>query len=160
MKTAVRTLTGAVVLLALVVSLAACSYSTEFVIVNDSTQILRVDYQVKEVPGDFAAPVTPAILPGPKLSSHGNQEWTKLESEQYEIDPTQRTVSVRIMPGQALLVCRMHNYGGNSDAWDAKEFPLEQIRMEGASGVVFLSGEQARTSFSQSSRALYRLDYK
>jgi hypothetical protein len=159
MKTALRTLTAALVLLALVVSLAACSYATEFVIVNESTQVLRIDYRVKEVPGDFAPPVTPSILPASQLSSHENQEWTRLASEQYEIDPAQRTVSVRIMPGQALLLCRMSNYGG-SDAWDAKEFPLEQIRMEGASGVVLLSGEQARTRFTQASRVLYGLDYK
>jgi hypothetical protein len=159
MKTTRRTLTAALVLLALVVLLAACSYATEFVIVNASSQVLRVDYRVKEVPGDFAPPVTPSILPASQLSSHENQEWTRLASEQYEIDPAQRTVSVRIMPGQALLLCRMHNYRG-SDASDAKRFPLEQIRMEGANGVLLLSGEQARTRFSQESRSLYRLDYK
>jgi hypothetical protein len=160
MKTALRTLTGAVVLLALVVSLAACSYATEFVIVNDSTQVLWVDYWVKEVPGDFALPVIPSILPVSQLGSHEYQDWTRLESEQYEIDAAQRTVSVKIMPGQALLVCRMNGYGGHSDPLGAKEFPLAQIRMDGASGLLLLSGEEAQTKFSKESRVLYHLDYK
>lgn len=160
MKTALRTSIGAVVLLALVVSFSACSYATEFVIVNDSAQVLWLDYWIKEVPGDFAPPVTPSILPVAQLGSHEYQDWTRLESGQYQIDPTQRTVSVKVMPGQALLVCRMHSYRGHTDDWDAKEFPLVQIRMDGASGAILLSGEEARTKFSQASRALYHLDYK
>ena len=159
MNTALRTLTGAVVLLALV-SLASCSFTTEFVIVNDSAEVLWLEYWVKEVPGDFVPPVTPSILPVSQLSSHEHQDWTRLEPGQYAIDPAQRTVSVRIMPGQALLVYSMNHYGGHNDAWDAKEFRLEQIRMEGASGVLLLSGEEARTKFSQASRSLYYLDYK
>jgi len=160
MKTTLRTITGAVVLLALVLSLAACSYATEFVIVNDSTQVLWVEYRVKKVPGDFEPPVIPSVLPASQLSSHEYQDWTRLESEQYAINPAQRTIWVKITPRQALLVCRMHNYGGNNDAWDAERFPLEQIRMDGVRGVLLVSGEQARTTFSQASRSLYRLNYK
>lgn len=153
-------ITAAVVLFGLVVLQTACSYATEFVIVNNSTQILKVEYRVKEFPGEFAPPETPSILPGSQLSSRGNQKWIRLEPGQYKIDPNQRAVSVSIMPGQALLVCRMHNYGGHSDTSDAKEFPLDQIRLEGVSGVSVLNAEEARTNFSQTSRVLYILSYK
>jgi hypothetical protein len=151
---------GALVLFALVVSLTACSYATEFVVVNDSAQILNVEYRLKEFTGEFSPPGTPSILPSSQLSSHGNQKWTKLEPWQYKLDPNQRTVSVQVMPGQALFICRMHNYGGHSNAWDAKQFPLEQVKLEGASGVLLVSGELARTKFSPTSRALYVLNYK
>ena len=152
-------ITGALVLLALVVSLTACSYATDFVIVNNSTEVLKVEYRFKEFPGDFA-PAAPSIVPGSQLSSHGNQKWTRLESGQYKIEPIQRTVTVEIQPGQALLVSRMHNYGGHSDSRDAKEFPVDQITLSGASGVLLLNGEVARTKFSETSRALYVLEYK
>ena len=160
MKSARMKTSGTLVLFALVVLLTACSYSTDFVIVNDSTQALEIEYRVKDFPGTFSPPVIPSILASSQLSSHGNQSWTRLETGHYKVDPEQRTVSVRIMPGQALLVCSMHNYGGHNDVWDAKDFPLEQIRLEGASGVLLLRGEVARTKFSPTSRALYVLDYK
>jgi hypothetical protein len=152
--------TGALFLLIVVVSLTACSYSTDFVIVNDTTEILNIEYRVKEFPGEFSPPETPSILPVSQLSSRGNQQWTRLQSGQYNVDPQKRTVSVRIAPGQALLVCKMSNYGGHSPEWDAKEFPLEQIKLDGTGGVSLLNGDEARTSFSERSRALYVLVYK
>ena len=159
MKTLTVKVAGALVLLASVVSLTACSYATDFVIVNDSTEVLKVEYRFKDFPGDFA-PAAPSIVPGSQLSSHGNQKWTRLESGQYQIEPNQRAVSVSIMPGQALLVCRMPGYGGHSEAWNAKEFPVDQITLNGTSGVLLLKGEVARTTFSEISRALYVLEYK
>ena len=152
--------TGVLVLLASVASLTACSYATDFVIANNSTQILYVEYHVTEFPGDFDLPTTPSVFPVSQLSAHGNKDWIKLESGQYQTDSNQRTVSVSIMPGQARLVSRMHNYGGHSDPFDAKEFPLDRIRLDGASGVRLLNGEEARTSFSENSRALYVLEYR
>lgn len=95
--------TGKLILLVVVVSLTACSYSTDFVIVNDTTEILNIEYRVKEFPGEFSPPATPSILPVSQLSSRGNRQWTRLQSEQYNVDPQKRTVSVRIGPGQALL---------------------------------------------------------
>ena len=152
-------ITGALVLLALVASLTACSYATDFVIVNNSTQVLKVEYRFKYFPGDFA-PAAPSVVVGSQLSSHGNQKWTRLESGQYQIEANQRAVSVSIMPGQALLVCSMPGYGGHSEAWNAKEFPVDQITLSGASGVLLLNGDVARTTFSEISRALYVLEYK
>ena len=130
---------GVLVLLAFLMSLTACSYSTDFVIVNDSTQVLKIEYRIKESRGEFAPPETPSLLPASKLGSHETQDWTRLKFGQYTLDPHQRTVSVSIMPGQALLVCRMHNYGGHDDARDAKEFPIDQIKLEGASGALLLN---------------------
>ena len=143
-------------------SLTACSYATDFVIVNDSTQVLKIEYRIKENPYEFAPPETPSLLPASQLGSHETRDWTKLEPGQYALDPHQRTVSVSIMPGQALLVCRMHNYGGHGDPLDAKEFPLDQIKLEGASGALLLTGDEARTKFSNGlfQKQLYVLAYK
>ena len=150
---------GAVVMLALVVSLTACSYSAQFVIVNNSTQTLYVEYRGKEVPGKFAPPETPSILPASELNSNGKNDWTKLEFGQYTVNPEQRTVSVQIKPGQAFLVCSRINYPGHNDTL-ASDFPVTQIRLEGASGAFIFSGDEARTKFSRISLVLYVLDYK
>ena len=150
---------GVLVLLAVVVPLAACSYSTDFVIVNNSTEVLKVEYRVKENPYEFAPPLTPATLPAAQLGSHETSDWTALDSTQYVLDPAQRTVTVVLFPGQALLVCRMHNYSGHGDTIKAKDFPLDQITLGGDRGVLSLTGDDARTTFSNSFKQVYVLAY-
>ena len=150
---------GVLVLVTLVLSLTACSYSTDFVIVNNSTEVLKVEYRVKETPYEFAPPVTPAVLPASQLGSHETGDWTKLDRLQYVLDPDQRTVTIVLFPGQALLVNRMRDYAGHGDAAKAKDFPLDQITLDGASGVLSLSGDEARTKFSPSFKQVFVLAY-
>ena len=141
-------------------TLTACSYSTDFVVINDSANPVEVQYKVKNYPGSFAPPATPSTITSSQLDSHGGQQWKKLNSDQYQIDVETRTVIVRLMPHEALLVASMHNYGGHEDAWDAKEFPIDEIAVSGSDGELRLAGQQARITFSEISRALYTLTYK
>lgn len=150
---------GVVVLLALAASLTACSFSTQVVIVNNSTQTLYVEYRVKDFTGKFAPPETPSTLPASELSSSKSDDWTQMRPWQYTVNSEQRTVSVPLMPRQALLVCRITNYGGHNEA-RADRFPISQIRLEGFSGTFLVSGEQAETRFTYQSMDLYVLEYK
>ncbi len=138
----------------------ACSYITDFAVVNESDQPIEVWYKVKNYPGPFAPPVTPATIAATQLSSKGSQQWTTLTSEQYQLHQESRTVQVRVMPHQALLIANMHNYIGHEDAWGANEFPIEEITIRGGQGEIKLADQKARTTFSQVSRALYILTYK
>ena len=147
-------------LTAAVLSLSACSYVTDFVLINRSDNVLQVQYRVKDYPGAFAAPESPATILASKLNPRGRQLWNKLGPDQYNLDPESRTVSMTIMPNEALLVARMHNYGGPEDVIDAKEFPLEQISLAGIKGKVDLSDRKVLTAFSEVSRALYTIEYK
>jgi len=149
-----------IVLLGVVTTLTACSYGTDFVVVNQSDRALEVQYRVKDFPGAFVLPEVPATVPSSQLNAKGNQQWNKLGPERYTVDAEHRTVSIRVMPGEALLVVKMHDYAGHKDAWGAKEFPLSQLTVKGTSGEVSLTDEQTRTSFSEVSRALYTLTYK
>jgi hypothetical protein len=149
-----------IVLLGVVTLLSACSYATDFVVVNQSEKALDVQYRVKDFPGAFVLPEIPATVPSSQLSTKGSQQWSKLGSERYQVDPQNRTVSIRLLPGEALLVARIHNYAGHEDAWGAKEFPLSQLTVKGTNGEISLNNEQTRTSFSEVSKALYTLTYK
>jgi hypothetical protein len=149
-----------IVLVGCVSLLVACSYITDFVVVNESDQPIEVRYKIKNFPGPFSPPVVPATLASSQLSTKGNQEWNKLNSDRYQLVQESRTVVVRVMPHEALLVANMHNYSGHGDAWDAKEFPIEEITVRGAGGEMKLADQQARTTFSEVSRALYTLTYK
>ena len=140
--------------------LTGCSYMTDFAVINESDQPVEVRYKIKNYPGSFSPPVTPATIAASQLSTKGNQQWNNLASDRFQLDQDNQTVVVRVMPHQALLIADMHNYGGHEDAWGAKEFPIEQITLRGARGEINLANERARTTFSEVSRALYTLTYK
>ena len=76
------------------------------------------------------------------------------------MDQGSRMVTVRVMPGDGLRVADMSNYGGHEDAWDANEFPIDEMTISGANGDLKLTGPQARTTFTKVSLALYTLTYK
>lgn len=139
---------------------AGCSYITDFAVVNESDRPIEVRYRVKNYPGPFAAPVAPAVIATSQMSAKGGQQWSTLTADRYQLDQANRTVTVRVMPNEALLVADMHNYNGHGDPWDAKQFPIDEITIQGSGGEVCFRGSQSRTSFSEVSSALYTITYR
>lgn len=148
-----------IMLFVLVSLLTACSYKTDFVIINGSERPVEIHYKVKNYPGAFAPPATPATIASSQLSTHGNQQWNALAPTQYQLDQEGHSVHVQLRPHEAFLVASMHNYGGHKDARDAEHFPIEEITITGAGGEVTLKGRQTLIAFSNASRALYTLTY-
>jgi len=58
--------------------LTGCSYITDFAVINESDQPLEVRYKIKNYPGSFSPPVTPATIAASQLSTIGNQQWNNL----------------------------------------------------------------------------------
>src|SRR5262245_6005456 len=146
-------------LLGSAVILSSCSYSTDFVIVNESVTQIVVRYRVKNHPGPFSPPGPPSIRAADS-SSRANNPWSKLTSDRLQLDEAHRTVTVTVSPHEALLIANMHHYVSHDNEWDAKEFPIEEINVSGSHGELTVSGDQARRSFSKISVALYTLTYK
>lgn len=136
--------------------LAACSYLTDFVIVNESDGPITIRYEVKDFPGPFSPPVAPGVLPASQLSEDG-QQWNPV---QYELDEASRSVTTRLMPGQALRITTIHHYSGHDDPSDAENFQIRKITVSGSRGELNLTDELARTAFSKVARTLYTLTYK
>jgi hypothetical protein len=134
---------------------------TAFVVVNESEHPIEVSYKYKHFPGDkpFELYERPAKIAADRLSSRGGNEWQELTPSDYQLDRENRTVLVRVMPREALRIYRFHDYRGHEDAQD-EGYPLEEISVLGASGGLKYTGQQARTAFSEVSRALYTLTYK
>ena len=135
---------------------AACSYATDFVIVNESDGPITIRYQVKDYPGPFYPPVTPGVVPASQLSEDG-QQWN---SVQFEVDEASRSVITRLSPGQALRIATINHYSGHDDPNDAQKFQIRAIAVSGTHGELNLTDEQARTSFTKVARTLYTLTYK
>jgi hypothetical protein len=82
-----------------------------------------------------------------------------LTPSQYELDRENRTATVRVMPGEALRINRIHGYDGHEGS-RVEEYPIEEISAAGVNGGFKYTGRMTLTSFSEVSGVLYTLTYK
>ena len=140
--------------------LTACSYTSNFVIINSTDQPLELHYKVKASERDPVQMVgEPRKTAQEKLRS-SDREWRLLAPGEYAVDRGARTVTIRVMPHEAVLVRQLTNYGGHDDTSDAEAFAVEEIRINGANGELTFQGQQARRSFVMESENLYTMTYK
>ena len=136
--------------------LGACSYATDFVIVNESNTAIMIHYEVEDFPGPFYPPTAPGVVAASELSEDG-QEWTPT---QFQLDEASRSVTAQLMPGRAFRVATMNHYSGHDDPTDDHKYQIRRIVVSGTRGELEFSGEQARTAFTRIARSLYTLTYK
>ena len=150
-------------ILILLVSLmsAACSYLTDFVVINSSGSPVEVSYKVKAPPsGPQKIQTIPAIQMASELSGNGKKQWHDLAADRYKIDQISRTITVNLLPQEALFITTMHHYTGPDDSSDVSFFPIEEISIVGSEGNLTSSGKQLLNAFSKQSRVLYTLTYQ
>jgi hypothetical protein len=148
------------ILLPLTLGLTACSYSTDFVVLNDTDYPVEVVYRMKPTPGPLALPGDPKVVPAANLEMKDSNKWTPLAPDRFRIVEANRTVSVRLLAHEALWVTAMHHYIGDEDPNDVEGFPIEELSVKGADGEMRFSGDKARKAFERKSRVLYVLSYQ
>lgn len=136
--------------------LGACSYATDFVIVNESDTAITIRYEVKDFPGPFYPPTAPSVVDASKLDEHP-REWTPT---QFQIDEASRSITTQLMPGQAFRVETMNHYSGHDDPTDTHKYQIRRIVVSGTHGTLEFTDEQARRAFTRVTRSLYTLTYK
>ena len=150
----------AALIFASVLLLSACSYTSNFVVLNETEQPLRVQYKVKNSPSEpLQMTGAPAKTAGANLSNRDKQ-WQILKSGEYQLDREARTITVDVMPHEALRILYITNYGGHDDDSDANKFAVNEIIIKGAAGEAKYQGEQIRRQFIEVSESLYVLMYK
>jgi hypothetical protein len=143
-------------LLILTIGLSGCSFSADFVVVNEARYPIQVIYKLKWLPtGPQALEVEPRVISASNVEERDPTKWTKLNPNQYRIDQLNRTVTLTLHAHEALLVTRMHNYQG-----DGQRFPIEEISLLGSGGEMKFTGDKARQAFQSDSRVLFKLTYK
>ncbi|HEU4507448.1 MAG TPA: hypothetical protein VFR78_04365 [Pyrinomonadaceae bacterium] len=145
-----------VVLVAFLCMFAACSFTTNFVIVNESDSPVIVRYEIKEFHGEFYLPDKPVVVAASELGED-QPEWKPIE---FEVDEATRSVTTQLMPGEALRIARLNSYMGHDNPNSAHHFQIRTITISGARGQLNLTDEQARTTFTEVSLSLYTLTYK
>ena len=144
-------------------ALTACSYSTAFVVVNDSDHPIEVHYKVNREPKkvlSFTDP--PAKIAAGQISSRDKAQWRTLAPEEYKTSHTDETltVTVNVMPHEAVWVTSMFHYIGDEDPNDVASWPIDEIGIVGVDGSETFTGQKARKAFTYVSRVLYTLTYK
>ena len=143
-----------------VLLLTACSYTSSFVIVNATDQPVEVRYKAT---GSLSDPIQMVGVPATTTEASlrdQDREWQTLSSEQYSVDREARTITVRVMPHEALRIARITNYRGHDDTSTTSTFIIEEISLNGTGGEVRLQGDQVRRGFVAESESLYTLTYR
>jgi hypothetical protein len=104
----------------------------------------------------------PDIAPSTKSASQIDEQvaWQQLPSTRYRIDPDNRTVTLTLNPGEALLLDQCRPAGGKTSGdCEVAAFSIDAISLTGANGEIKLLGEQAHKSFVTESKHTYTLRY-
>jgi hypothetical protein len=139
-----------VLLLLLAATLSACSFSTDFVVVNASDHPIEVLYKIGETSIEpFDVTRKPATLQASQLRS---REWKELSSTQYALDREKRSVKVSLTPGVALRI----NHGEEwREGRTGADFIIKEVNIRGANGEITLKGEQVYKSFVPESKPFF-----
>jgi hypothetical protein len=135
--------------------LTACSFSSDFIVINDSQQPIEVSYRFR-----FAGQIkTPATVARAEVGSKRPEYWQELNGDRYKVDQVWRTVRLRLMPAEALRLATMHNYSSH-ESGSSGSFPIDELTVRGANGEIVLRGDQVRLSFSKEGTQDFVLTYK
>jgi hypothetical protein len=130
--------------------LTACSTVENFIIVNNSDDVLRIEYQSRNIPFNEFKKISADKITSPE------KNWQELSADEYEIDAQTKTVKTKIAPKEALLIDKEVNYQGH----DEESFNITNIKLLGKNGVISFEGKQAQTAFEKQENRDYVIFYK
>lgn len=147
--------------IASLVTLTACSFSTNFVVVNASNDRIQVRYVIKERTHALPAELfeTPSIKKVSELDDH-DVLWRPLPDSQWTFNAETRTAVVTLLPQEVLRVETENGFCGEDTAERREYFYIEEINITGANGAIRLTGEQVRRSFVRGTKQRCELTYR
>ncbi len=138
-------------------ALAACSYMTDFVVVNDSGSPVEVTYSFKNWRNTGGSVERPWKTTLKQLDDANS--WQRLEPVEFSHDPVAGTVTVTLAPSEVVRVYQYPGWGGHGDSHDDELFGIGSLRITGANGTVYYEGKQAQYQFRWENDKLYKLTY-
>ena len=157
-STGLRALCGTLLALSLT-ALAACSYITDFVVVNDSGSPVEVRYTFRNWrEGNACCPERPAKKALDKLDD-GDVRWTELRDGEFTFDSATGTLTATLLPTEALRVDEQSGWRGHGGRREDDVFSIASVSITGANGRVYYDGMQAQYQFRRENDSLYKLTY-
>ena len=148
-------------LVVLSVLLSSCSWVSNFVVLNQSNQPLQVTYKVKQSPYDVFQEIgKPAKKAAADLLDY-ERHWRVLDNGEYSLSPEIRSVTVQVMPGEALRLEAIPNFSGyDRDGSGLKKIRIQEVLLNGAQGELLIKADEIPKGFIRNSESLYVLTYK
>ncbi len=136
---------------------SACSFATDFAVVNGSDQPIEVRYQVDKQPADPVSRLGQPFLikASPFRPGISDEDW--LPEGQYQVDRQTGTIIVRLLPGEVLRLTWVKDYIASNGP---PALSIEEINITGAYGEIRLRGKQASRAFEFKTDSLFTLTYK
>lgn len=139
-------------LLLWLVAVVTCGCSTlhDFAIINSTSESLHVTvtYLNKQ---EVYFRLTTA-----ELFQQSNKKWTDLEASKIKVDKDRKTYSVKIPPGQALLVEEAINYVGH----EHETFQIAKLSFAQGEQTRTLEGKAVQTAFKKQEGLDYALVFE
>ncbi|MEW6731114.1 MAG: hypothetical protein AB1489_07245 [Acidobacteriota bacterium] len=142
--------------------LIACSTSNAFIVVNDSTAAITLEYQFSPLPPNKDGVITGTFVKKPMVKKkkdlfNWDKQWQPVAQDRATFDEQRGLVVVGLEPDEALMIVQVYNYHSH-DQGNAKVH-LESIKITGQTGTISYQGEQARRQFVKTDD-LYILTYR
>jgi hypothetical protein len=154
----------AIILATLCLFLQACSYSVEFVLVNESDTTIEVEYQADmRSYGHGTDSVPEAFIPrsltfGAWDSAYKRGDWKPLANAEYRVDLTTGNFKLKIPPRTALRLAEVGDLVLFQDGY--KNFELKSLRVHGLYGDLAFEGVQLFRQFNEKKEFSYFISYK
>lgn len=145
--------------LLLVALLSACSFSSQFVVTNESDAVAEVRYTLKGR-GALKFRCEPPAKKTVEQLEDSDVGWRELGADEYLCDEGARAVTVVLRPREALLVGRPKDYFEHTQESADEAFDLESVRVAGAHGSIQYSGRMARTQFVERGNRVFVIAYR
>lgn len=134
--------TKKILLLCLVVCstliLSGCSFSADFVVINNSADFIDVKYEINES-------LPPKFAKSEEFNNSNGTEWRELSQDRYKIDEQKRIVEVKLAPNEALRVESVDAYGIKTNPYG--ELSIKTLKIAGKNGSIELNGNQVFEHF-------------
>jgi hypothetical protein len=141
--------------LLLLLALASCSFTYEYVVVNESASPVEVRYS-----GAGCCSTQPSGLGRKAVGKLGDDDepWKAVRADEISYEPQTKTVRVVLQPGEALLLTTLRYTA--SDVENYKTFPFDSLRITGAGGGVSYEGNQVLAQFEELHSKVYGVTYR
>lgn len=149
------------VLLVVVLILSGCSYSTEFVVVNDSTSPIEIEFVITS---NFDSIEHTVTKPYKTSLSNWNSwfertDWQEILQKEYEFDSQLHKAKLKLNPKEvARIAIALHHE--TVLITDNYEFPIKTLYLNGENDEILYSGKQFYKQFEKKGDNRYFIEYK
>ena len=136
-------------LLALVFLFTACSFMTQFVVINKSDQPVRVTYRLRPSTSELTRVCEePAVMTMNQFTGE-DSPWQSVTASRVQVNRENRTITVLLNPEEVLLIHTIHRPRDQAaEEFLNRDFCADEMELAGAYGEIKLRGAQVPKGFA------------